>query len=125
MRKTSSRTLILRILKRMMIIILSMIALLVFAIFLYMRQPQFGRAPSGERLSKMGKSPHYKNGSFHNLVETPTLSKGYNVAGEIYQTFFKTFPRRMPVDSLPSVKTDLLKIPVDSNVAVWFGHSSV
>jgi Beta-lactamase superfamily domain len=30
-----------------------------------------------------------------------------------------------PADSLPSVKTDLLKLPVDSNVVVWFGHSSV
>ena len=115
----------LRILRHIMIVILSLILILVLGIFFYMRQPQFGKAPSGKRLSMIEKSPHYKNGSFHNLAESPTLSKGYSTAGEIYKTVFKSYPRRSPVDSLPSVKTDLLKIPVDSNVVVWFGHSSV
>jgi len=115
----------LRILKRSLIVVLSFIFLLAIAIFIYLRQPQFGKAPSGERLSGMEKSPHYKNGRFHNLIESPTISKGHSIAGEIYNTLFKTYPRRSPVDSLPSVRTDLLRIPIDSNVAVWFGHSSV
>ena len=115
----------LRILKRTIIVFLSLILLLALGIFFYIRQPQFGKLPSGERLSRIEKSPHYKNGSFHNLIESPTISKGYSFAGELYKTVFKTYPRRSPVDSLPSVKTDLLKIPVDSNLAVWFGHSSV
>src|SRR6476659_3586685 len=101
----------LRILKHIMVVIFSLILLLVLGIFFYMRQPQFGKAPSGKRLSMIEKSPHYKNGSFHNLAESPTLSKGYSTAGEIYKTVFKSYPRRSPVDSLPSVKTDLLKIP--------------
>ena len=108
-----------------MIVVLSLILLSAIGIFFYMRQPQFGKAPSGERLSRIEKSPHYKNGSFHNLTESPTISKGYSIIGEIYKTVFKNYPRRSPVDSLSSVKTDLLKIPVDSNVVVWFGHSSV
>ena len=116
---------LLRILKRTTIVILSLILLLALGIFIYMRQPQFGKAPAGERLSRIEKSPNYKNGRFHNLAESPTISKGYSTAGEIYKTVFKNYPRRSPVDSLPSVKTDLLKIPADSNVVVWFGHSSV
>src|SRR5258707_14308851 len=94
----------LRILKHILLVILSLLLLLAIGIFFYMRQPQFGKAPFGERLSRIEKSPHYKNGSFHNLVETPTISNGFSITGEIYKTFFKSYPRRSPVDSLPSVK---------------------
>lgn len=108
-----------------MIVVLSLILLLAVAIFFYMRQSQFGEAPSGERLARIEKSPHYKNGRFNNLVDKPTISEGYSISGEIYNTVFKDYPRRAPTDSLPSVKNDLLQLPIDSNVAVWFGHSSV
>lgn len=114
-----------RILKRITIILLALILVLVAVTFFYMRQPQFGQAPSGERLARIERSPHYKNGRFHNRVEKPTISPGYSIPGEIYKVLFKNYPRRAPVDPLPSIKTDLLKLPVDSNVIVWFGHSSV
>src|SRR5882724_11881418 len=81
----------------------ALILLLAAVIFFYVRQPQFGKAPSGERLARIERSPHYKNGRFHNLAEKPTLSEGYSTAGEIYKTFFKEYPRRSPIDSLPSV----------------------
>lgn len=115
----------LRILKRTLVILISVLALLALTAFLYMQQPQFGKAPSGERLALIEKSVHYKNGRFHNLVEKPTISEGYSILGETYKTLFKSWPRRSPADSLPSVKTDLRSLPADSNVMVWFGHSSV
>lgn len=90
-----------------------------------MRQPQFGKAPSGERLIRVEKSIHYKNGKFHNIMETPTLSDGYSILGELYKTVFKKYPRREPSGILPSIKTNLKTIPIDSNVMIWFGHSSV
>src|SRR6185503_6485064 len=102
-----------------------LILLLAAVIFFYMRQPQFGKTPAGERLARLERSPHYKNGRFHNLVEKPTLSAGYSTSGELYRTFFKEYPRRAPIESLPSVRTDLSRLPADSNLAVWFGHSSV
>ena len=108
---------------RIMIITGALILLLVAAIFTYLRQPQFGKMPSGERLARIERSPHYKNGRFHNLVEKPTLSEGYSTSREVYNTFFTEHPSRSPIDSLPSVRTDLSKLPADSNVAVWFGHS--
>lgn len=116
---------LLRILKRVMIGIFLLVLTLTIVTFLYMRQPQFGKIPAGERLARIEKSPHYKDGSFRNLVETPTISDGYSVTGEIYNTIFKEHPNRFPIDSLPSIKTDLLKLPVDSNVVIWLGHSSV
>lgn len=106
-------------------ILISVLALLAIVTFFYMQQPQFGKAPSGERLARIEKSVHYKNGRFRNLVEKPTISEGYSILGESYKTLFKSWPRRSPVDSLPSVKTNLHDLPADSNVMVWFGHSSV
>jgi L-ascorbate metabolism protein UlaG (beta-lactamase superfamily) len=115
----------LRILKRIMLVILSIATILAIVIAIYLQQPQFGKSPSGARLERIKKSPNYKDGKFHNLIETPTLSEGHSILGELYKTVFKKYPRREPADSLPSVRTDLKAIPIDSNVMVWFGHSSV
>ncbi|MFT3747897.1 MAG: MBL fold metallo-hydrolase [Agriterribacter sp.] len=89
-----------------------------------MRQPQFGALPKGARLELVKKSPNYKNGRFRNIVEKPIIGEGYSFWGEVYKTLFKDYPNREPIDSLPSVKTNLKTIPTDSNTIVWFGHSS-
>lgn len=90
-----------------------------------MQTPQFGKKPSGARLERIKQSPHYANGRFNNLVPKPTITPGYSMSKEIYNSLFKKYPRTAPTDSLPSVKTDLKALPLDSNVLVWFGHSSV
>ena len=89
-----------------------------------MRFLKFGKAPSGERLAKIQTSGNYKNGKFQNLSPTRQLAEGHSVAGITYSFLFKKKPRRKPLDSIPSLKTDLLHLPKDSNVLVWFGHSS-
>lgn len=105
-------------------IILVPIVLTTIFTFFYMRQAKFGKLPAGERLARIEKSAHYKDGSFRNLIEKPTLTAGHSILGELYKTLFIKYPNRSPVDSLPSVKTDLKKLPIDSNLIVWFGHSS-
>ncbi|MCF3109073.1 MBL fold metallo-hydrolase [Niabella sp. CC-SYL272] len=89
-----------------------------------MQLPKFGKAPSGARLERILKSPHYKDGKFQNRHFTPTLTEGYSMVGVLREQLFKKLPRRRPVDPIPSIKTDLLQLPADSNVLVWFGHSS-
>lgn len=115
----------LRILKRIMITIFIILILLATITFFYLQQPQFGENPSGKRLAEIEKSVHFKNDRFQNIVERPTLSEGYTMLGEMYNVVFKKYPRREPVDSLPSVKTNLKNIPANSDALVWFGHSSV
>ncbi|MNQ38345.1 metal-dependent hydrolase [compost metagenome] len=115
----------LRILKKIMITLFLITIILAIATYLYLQQPQFGKAPIGERLTTIEKSSHYKNERFNNLVERPTISEGYSILGEIYKTVFKEYPKREPKDSLPSIKTDLKHIPLDSDALIWFGHSSV
>lgn len=113
-----------RIITRITIVIVSIVILFSFTTFLYMKQAKFGKAPSGERLERIKKSPHYKNGAFQNIHTTPGLTEGYGYGEVMYDFFIRKHERKRPVDSIPSIKTDLLSLPKDKNVLVWFGHSS-
>ncbi len=110
--------------KRIMIILLSIIIILGVAIFLFMQQSKFGKAPSGDRLEKIKASAHYKDGTFENLSYTPTLTGDGSYAKALWEFLFVKKERLRPVDSIPSVKTDLLHLDINANVLVWFGHSS-
>lgn len=100
------------------------IGALLIATLLYMQQDKFGKSPGGTRLERIKQSPNFKNGKFQNLSHTPTLSEGHSWFKVLYEAYFKNKPRHSPTDIIPSVKTDLLNLPVDTNVLVWFGHSS-
>lgn len=89
-----------------------------------MKQAKFGKKPSGDRLSLIQKSLNYKNGKFQNVHRTLEIAEGYTTLGVTYDYFFNKGERRIPVDMIPSVKTDLLKLPNDKDILVWFGHSS-
>ncbi|WP_207420314.1 MBL fold metallo-hydrolase [Desertivirga brevis] len=114
----------LNILKYGMITLISLAVLLALATFIFLQQPQFGKAASGKRLERMKQSKHFRDGVFHNFSHTPTLTEGYSMTSVMFDFFFKSNPRQKPAKPLPYVKTDLKSLPVDSNVVVWFGHSS-
>lgn len=101
--------------------LLFFIILLTFSILLYFQLPKLGRLPRGERLRKILKSPHYKNGAFQNLVHTRVMPKNIN-----YFSVFKEliFSKNKPSHVIPATKTDLLTLDPKKNVFVWFGHSS-
>jgi len=107
-----------------MIILLSTAVLLTVAVFLYIRQAKFGQAPAAQRLEVMKNSPRFKDGKFHNTHHTPDLTQGYSISGILYDQLFGDHPRRNPTMMIPSKKIDLLSLSADSNVLVWFGHSS-
>lgn len=115
---------VIKILKRTFFAIVSLLLILIVTTFFYMKQSKFGRLPSGERLERIKKSPNYKNGKFINQIVRPTITEGYSMMGLAYKALFKKFERTAPVNELPSVKTDLKALPPDSNLVVWFGHSS-
>ncbi|MBO9618553.1 MAG: MBL fold metallo-hydrolase [Niabella sp.] len=100
------------------------ILILVAATNVYIRLPQFGRAPRGERLQLIKQSRQFKNGKFENISFTPTLTEGYSMWGVIKKQLFTKLPRRRPAENIPSIKTDLSQLPSDRNLLVWFGHSS-
>lgn len=107
-----------------MYIFFSIVAGLAIVTFFYMRQDKFGRNPSGERLARIEQSPNYRDGSFQNQSKTTTLVEGYSYWDVIVNNYFTRHPNKYPETPLPSVQTDLKNLPADSNVLVWFGHSS-
>lgn len=92
--------------------------------FIYMQRPEFGASPSAGRLERIKKSPHYKDGKFENQHFTPALTEGYSYPEVLYEFIFSKRERRVPVDNIPSVKTDLKALDLSQDVLVWFGHSS-
>ena len=104
--------------------LLILIGLLILSVFLFLNQNKFGKAPDQKRMKKYALLFNYKNGKFQNLSETPELTNGHSMIGVMYDYFFKKSKRIKPSDVIPSVKLDLLNIPLDSQILVWFGHSS-
>jgi hypothetical protein len=65
-----------------------------------MRLPQFGKLPSGERLERIKKSLHYKEGQFQNTHFTPNLVEGVSVFTVIRQFFLGKNKNRKPTSSM-------------------------
>jgi L-ascorbate metabolism protein UlaG (beta-lactamase superfamily) len=107
-----------------MYITLFILVLLAIAILIFLRQPKFGKLPSGERLAKIKSSPNYRNGSFQNESATPSFTEGANFFSVLKEFIFEKKPSSKPKDKIPSVKTDLLSVDLNKDVLVWFGHSS-
>lgn len=116
--------LVLHLLKKTGKILLLSALVLVLITYLYIQQDKFGKNPSGVRLERIKRAPNYRDGKFQNSVVTPELTEGYSMSGVFYKQFIEGTPRRRPTDIIPSVKTNLLALPADSNILVWFGHSS-
>ncbi|MBL0744356.1 MBL fold metallo-hydrolase [Chryseolinea lacunae] len=114
-------------LKRIVIRIIKGLALTVVALslitYLFMQQKPFGKLPSGARLERIKKSPHYRDGAFQNLEETPMLAKDVSYMDMVTEYFSKGEDKE-PTKTLPSVRTDLKHLPDGEPSIVWFGHSS-
>ena len=107
-----------------MLIFLSIIIALILAILLFMRLPQFGKLPSGERLQLIEQSPNYNHGRFWNIHHTPSLADGVSTFTVMRKFFFERNKNSRPHGILPSKKTDLINLDPCKNSLVWFGHSS-
>lgn len=113
-----------KILKRMLVWCLAIVAGLFIAGYLFMQQPVFGKAPEGARLERIKKSPNYKDGAFQNISHTPALTEGASYFAVLKEFLFERKNNGIPKDSLPSVKTNLHTLPPQQNTIIWFGHSS-
>lgn len=116
-----------KILKRMLIGIVSLIVLIGAGIFLFMQQPMFGKMPEGARLERIKKSPNYnleKQAFKNQAAEEPTVSTGMKIRG-LWKFLFEKVSDVKPENDLPVVKTNLKDLPIEENLLIWFGHSSL
>ena len=107
-----------------MILFLILIGIVALSAFLFLRQPQFGKAPSGERLQRILKSPHYKDGRFDNLNPTPQLAEDTSMPEVMFRFLFGKYPNKIPQKAFKFEKTDLKSLDPNENVFIWMGHSS-
>lgn len=108
----------------MMILIATLLVLLFLGALAYLQHPKFGAYPEGTRLEKIKRSPHYVDGSFRNLVDTPVLREDVSMGSIIVGNLRDTAANLRPSKPLPSVKTDLKALPLEQDTIVWLGHSS-
>lgn len=106
-----------------MIILILIICLAIYTCF-FLKQPKFGKLPTGERLEKIQRSPNYRENQFQNLHFTPDLTEGATYYKVLKKVLFEKSKRSRPTDILPSQKTNLHGLGVNEDVIVWFGHSS-
>lgn len=85
----------------------------------------FGKAPSGARLSRIEQSPNYKDGKFQNLTSTAMLASDKSMIILAAEFLFQEIKDLRPMKNIPSVKNDLKNLPPDQNLIVWLGHSSL
>lgn len=104
-------------------IILSLCGALTLAGVGLVNPVSIGKRPSGTRLERIEKSPHYKDGAFQNELETQTMTSDKGIFAAMYDFLLKSYPNTIS-DSIPAIKTDLKKLDPDADWLVWFGHSS-
>lgn len=100
------------------------IAVLVAASFLFMQHPKFGKIPSGKRLERIMKSPHYKDGKFINLNKTPQIADDTSLPEMMFRFLFAKRENAKPQNKFNFAKTDLKNLNPDENIFIWMGHSS-
>lgn len=114
--------------KRVLKYMLSGLFVLVFGLVLgacmMLNQPRFGRPPEGARLLSIQKSPHYADGEFKNIIDTPKFTKNVSTFSIIRQDLVNPRERLVPDAPIPSLKTDLKNLERTHDVVVWLGHSS-
>ncbi|WP_338784519.1 MBL fold metallo-hydrolase [Streptomyces sp. DG1A-41] len=89
----------------------------------------FGADPSGERMARIRRSPHFRDGVFQN-PGGPARTRPSGSALEFAKVFFdkETRPRRSPEGTVPVHATtlaDIARPPATGLRLTWMGHSSV
>nr|WP_313795267.1 MBL fold metallo-hydrolase [uncultured Allomuricauda sp.] len=114
-------------LKRMLVVILSLIGILIIAYLLFVNfYPSFGGDISKEKQKEYQKSRNYKDGKFVNQKDVPKdLSFGETV--KLAYAFFTTkVPNGRPKQNLEVEKLDSLDVAdyKGGSRLIWYGHSA-
>lgn len=104
--------------------LLILISIAAIGTFFFMKSERFGALPTGERLKRIQKSPHYKNGKFNNLSFTPQLAEDTNMLKVLYRFIFDTTSNTKPNKTFNFKKSDIKNLPINEDVYIWMGHSS-
>lgn len=93
-------------------------------IYLAMINKKLGKLPSGARLERILKSPHYSNGQFQNVNPTPQLAEDTSMLRVMLRFLFGRSPEKIPAHAFHFEKTKILELPANEDAFIWLGHSS-
>ncbi|WES69698.1 MBL fold metallo-hydrolase [Superficieibacter sp. HKU1] len=110
--------------KRLLISVVAVMMIACAASLPFVCNAGFGQAPQGSGLTEVEKSPHYRDGQFHNQLPTPGFTGKKNMLAAWWEFLTTRRENSRPAQPLPLVKTDLAGLPPEQEVAVWLGHSS-
>lgn len=105
-------------------ILIPILGLTILGIYCFLAMPSFGKQPSGERLERILRSPNYRNGMFQNLTPTPVMTGNRSRWQALWEFVFGNREGLRPGKAVPAIHTDLKLLPEESDLMVWFGHSS-
>lgn len=109
---------------RIAVALLFLVGVFVAGGYAYLQHPKFGALPQGLHLQAAERSPHYIDGTFRNLIDTPMRTKDSSFVSNVMSMLFDGNPNLRPSNALPSTRVDLKALPPGEDVVVWLGHSS-
>ena len=97
---------------------------LALGIFLFLRQPQFGTLAEGEALETIRRSPHYAQGEFRNLTETPLFTHGESFVSVMVENIRNPGQRLRPDEPVRVSPVNWQQLNPAEDIVIWLGHSS-
>ena len=89
-----------------------------------MKQPKFGKLPTGNRFQELQKASNFKDGKFQNINHTPDLAEGVTYYQVLKEFIFERSKDTKPKSKIPSPQHNLKNLDTNKDVIIWFGHSS-
>lgn len=118
-----------KIFKRIMLGIIILILLIVGAVFIYFKTaPQIGGKLQGERLERVKKAKNFRDGLFHNTVETNMDMPFSTLRKVMKEYFFGDKSKKVPQQTIntQTFSAAAFESLPDSTLGLsWFGHSSI
>ncbi len=105
-------------------ILIVIVSLIVLATVIVLSHPKFGHSPSEVDQQSFNTLSYYDGNAFQNIEPTEMLIKGESTAKIFFDDFFKDLSSTRPINDIPTVKTDLKKLDIESDLMIWLGHSS-
>lgn len=93
-------------------------------IWAFLRQAKFGALPVESDLRHILTSPHYADGTFHNVVPRAILSDNSSFAVALLHSLVAKRVNPIPPCPVPSKRVDLHTLDRFQDTIIWLGHSS-
>lgn len=90
----------------------------------FLRQMKFGALPAGEALQRILASPHYADGTFHNMVPRAILSDDSSFILALLRSLVAKRVNPVPPGPVPSKHIPLHTLERTQDTVLWLGHSS-